>query len=94
MGNQKDILLDENNDLLIKNGDFAVGESEEQEIKMILQAVKNDYKQFPELGVDLVRQINKSGSERTLKQLIKLNLRADNKEYNKITIKNGEIVIE
>ena len=92
MANQKDILLDENNDLLIQNGDFVIGESEEQEIKCILQSVINDYKQTPELGVNLIEELNSSGSERALKQKIKLNLRMDGKGNKRFKIDNGEII--
>lgn len=92
MANQKDILLDENNDLLIQNGDFVIGESEEQEIKCILQSVINDYKQTPELGVNLIEELNSSGSERALKQKIKLNLRMDGKGNKRFKIDKGEII--
>ena len=85
----KDILLDADNDLIFQNGDFKIGESEEQEIKMILQAVKNDYKQYPELGVDLIKFIGSSGSNLKLKKEIKVNLRIDNKTNNRFTVKNG-----
>jgi len=88
----KDILLDENNDLLVQNGDFVIGESERQEIKMILQAVKNDYKQFPEIGVNLVEELNSSGSARALTQKIKLNLKMDGKDDVKFKIDKGEII--
>jgi len=86
----KDIFLDDDNDLLFMNGDFAVGESEEQEIKMILQAVKNDYKQHPQLGVSLVEYIENSGRNIALKQEIKLNLRMDGKN-NQFKIQDGNI---
>jgi len=86
-----DILLSDDNDLRILNGDFIVSESEEQEIKMIMQSVKNDYKQFPELGVNLVEEINSESSLLALKQRIKLNLRADNKQAKGIDIENGTI---
>ena len=86
----KDVLLDEDNDLIIANGDFVFDESEEQEIKMILQAVKNDYKQTPELGVDLIKSISASGSSVKLKQDIKINLRMDDKN-NRFNIKDGKI---
>ncbi len=92
MAKQKDILLDENNDLIFRNGDFVIGESEEQEIKCILQSVKNDYKQTPEIGVNLIEAINKSGDGRELKQIIKLNLRADGKVNKRFKIDKGEIV--
>lgn len=88
----KDILLDKDNDLLFQNGDFVIGESEQQDIKMILQAVKNDYKQFAEIGVNLVEEINSSGSVRSLTQKIKLNLRMDGKENKRFKIDKGEIV--
>ena len=88
----KDILLDENNDLIFQNGDFAIGESEKQEIKMILQAVKNDYKQTPELGVNLIEYLNNTQDVRHLRQTIKLNLRMDGKDNKRFKIDKGEIV--
>lgn len=90
MAKHNDILLDEDNDLLIVNGDFVLGESEEQDIKMILQAVKNDYKQFPELGVNLVEHIESSGNSLKLKQDIKINLRMDDIK-KRFKIVNGKI---
>jgi hypothetical protein len=89
MANQ-DIILDYDNDFLIQNGDFVIDESEEQEIKMILQAVKNDYKQFPELGVNLVEFMSKSASNVDLAQTIKMNLKMDGKTHA-FKIKDGEI---
>ena len=47
----KDIVLNDNNDLLINNGDFVVGESTYQHQKHLLLAEKGDYKQFPTAGV-------------------------------------------
>jgi len=92
MANQNDIILDENNDLLILNGDFVVADSMEQEIKCILQAVKNDYKMKPELGVNLIDELNSSNTEASLMQKIKLNLKMDGKENVKFRIVKGEIV--
>ncbi len=47
----KDIVLNDNNDLLINNGDFVVSESTYQHQKHLLLAEKGDYKQFPTAGV-------------------------------------------
>ena len=47
----KDIVLNDNNDLLINDGDFVVGESTYQHQKHLLLAEKGDYKQFPTAGV-------------------------------------------
>ena len=87
----KDILLDDDNDLWIENGDFVIGDSEYQEIKSILQAVKNDYKMKPEIGVNLIEELNGSSSSTKLAQKIKLNLAMDGKEGLRFTIENGEI---
>lgn len=53
MADVKDILSDENGDLLIKDGDIVIGESTKQHQKALLLAAKGSYKQFPEVGVDL-----------------------------------------
>lgn len=49
----KDFLLDENGDLLIENGDFVIGESDNQHQKDILIATKGEFKEFPEIGVGI-----------------------------------------
>lgn len=53
----KDILLNEDNSPQIVNGDFVVGESDEQHVQHIIQAQKGDYKEFPSLGVDPIRYL-------------------------------------
>ena len=90
----KDILLDKNNDLLIKNGDFAVGDSFEQDVKIILSLTKGELKSDPVLGVDLIKNVNSQISETELKQKIRLNLERDNKKVGKISLENGTINIE
>ena len=40
----KDILLDDNNDLKILNGDFDFGDSEMQEVGQILQSTQGEWK--------------------------------------------------
>ena len=39
-----DILLNEDNDISIVNGDFQIGKSEQQEIESILIAFKGEFK--------------------------------------------------
>jgi len=89
-----DILLDNDNDLKIINCDFSVGNSFEQEVKIILSIVKGELKSDPVLGVDLIKNINSFISEIGLKQKIRLNLQRDNKKTGKISIDNGIINIE
>ena len=54
----KDILLDENNDIKLSNGDFDTGESEMQEVALILQSVQGEWNETPVLGpifIDILR---------------------------------------
>lgn len=49
----KDIMLDENMDLRIVNGDFVVAESSYQQQKILLLADKNEFKENPTTGVGI-----------------------------------------
>lgn len=49
----QDILLDLNNDLLINNGDFTIGDSNEQHIDMLLKTNIGDWKQSPLTGIGI-----------------------------------------
>ena len=79
-----DILLDDDGDLAIVNGDFVIGESLDQEVAAILQLNKGDLKEFPVLGPNLVQLINSNTSAIELKQLIKTELKRDGKSYQEL----------
>ncbi len=49
----KDLLLTDDNDIAIVNGDFVVGDSDNQHQKLILSTNKGDWKEFPVLGVGI-----------------------------------------
>ncbi len=48
----QDILLDENLDAKIVNGDFEIGESTYQHQRLLLFASKGEFKANPKVGVD------------------------------------------
>ncbi|MCT2563957.1 oxidase [Chryseobacterium herbae] len=52
----KDFLF--NDDLQISNGDFVIGESDNQHQKHILQAFKGEFKKTPEIGVGIEQILN------------------------------------
>ena len=54
----KDLLLEDDYDLAIANGDFRIGESETQEVALILQSSKGDWKQDPLCGANLIELMN------------------------------------
>lgn len=82
----KDIKLTENNDLAIQNGDFIAIESDVQHVNDIIEASEGHYKQFPLLGVGIENYLNSNGKEQQLNNSIKVNLKSDNYDVNKIDI--------
>lgn len=52
-----DILLNKENDISIVNGDFQIGESEQQEIESILIAFKSEFKNTPLVGAEIQRML-------------------------------------
>lgn len=83
----KDILLDDDHDLLIENGDFKIGFAEDQNISLILLSEKGSWRQSPLTGVGLAKYLNAPFAPRDLddlKQAIKIQLQLDG--YNDIQI--------
>lgn len=88
----KDILF--NNDITIKDGDFDIGESDNQHTQHILIATKGEYKASPELGVGLESMLN---TEEPMEFLIeaKKNLEYDGMKVNNISYtESGTINID
>jgi hypothetical protein len=72
----QDILLADNLDLLIEGGDFVVGEADEQNVQLILYAATGDFRENPEIGVDIEAHIKAPRLE-ALKASIIENLQND-----------------
>lgn len=53
----QDILLDENLDLLIIDGDFVIGESTSQHQKLLILSDKCEFKEVPMRGVGALRYL-------------------------------------
>lgn len=88
-----DIMLGSDNDLIFRAGDLVIGESFEQEVKILIALSKGDLKSDPVLGCDIIRLMNSGTSNLGIIQKIKLNLERDNKQVGNITINNGIINI-
>ena len=76
----KDILFD--SDLVIKQGDFAIGDSDNQHTQHILIASKGEYKNTPALGVGLEKMLS---TEDPMEFLIEAK---KNLEYDGMKVKN------
>jgi len=53
----QDLLLNEDYNLRIENGDFVVGESTRQHQDLLLLADKGEFKQFPTIGIGILRYL-------------------------------------
>lgn len=93
MDERIDILLDDNNDLLIENGDLATGDSHYQNVKLIMQAAPGHWKQYPTLGANVMNFVN--GSSPELMREVKLQLLADGYDVKRLSVgTGGEIEVE
>ncbi len=82
---RRDIILDENNDPVIEDGDFVVDESDLQHVNHLLKAVKTDYKQFPTTGCGLISFVKKKKNTKQTEHEITTQLRADGYLFGTIT---------
>ena len=90
----KDFLLDENGDLLIKNGDFVIGESDNQHQLDILLATKGEFKEFPEIGVGISEMLSDDDFVEFLIEA-KKNLEYDGMKINNIEfLPDGKLNID
>ena len=89
----KGIQVNENNELVIRDGSIAIGETDEQRALHVLNATAGEYKETPTLGCNPTRQIGGQTDPfwagDVKKQLRRAGVEADsvNIEGNDITIK-------
>lgn len=82
----KDILLDDN-DLKLLNGDFDSGESEMQEVALILQSVQGEWKEHPIMGPNLYQYIKAKTDKIAIERQMRIHLALDNKDYDGLKTK-------
>lgn len=73
-------------DLRIANGDFVIGDSDQQHIRHVVQAQRGQFYESPTIGVGIVDEINSSITIQNLKNRIKTNLRLDNYETDAVFV--------
>jgi hypothetical protein len=87
---RNDILLDENMDLLIRDGDFVIGDCLNQQINCLLQAVPGAYKQSITTGVGIDSFILDTASDE-LNRTIRQQFKKDKLSVKSISITNEKI---
>jgi hypothetical protein len=84
MNYENDILLDDNDDLSIVNGDFVIGESIIQEVGIILRLNSGELKSDPVLAPNLVQLVKGVSNSQEFEERVRLFLKRDNKNYEDI----------
>ncbi len=81
----QDILLDSNYDLAVQNGDFATGESADQDVEQIVLSQKGEWKQYPVVGFGIENYLKKTTGSKKVDNIqkfvrdLKVQLSADGK---------------
>lgn len=89
MASNLDIALFQN-DLQIQDGDFVIGESDQQHVADTINAFPGWWKEFPADGVGVFAYLNSAGQEQTLARSIKINLTSDGYIVNNPSIQTSE----
>jgi hypothetical protein len=95
MGKGAGILLDENGDIMVRNGSIVVGDASLQNQYLILLAQNGEFKEHPTLGVG-ISDILHDDDELEWKKRIREEFAKDDLKVNKIDLdlQTGEIAID
>ncbi len=89
----KDILLNQDSNLLIEQGDWQVGNSHHQHIELLLTSLPGQWKENPEAGVGL--PLSQNGLvDGFLKRTIAVQLQADGFKLDHLQITEKGIIID
>jgi len=84
-----DILLNDNYEPIIRNGDFVIGESDRQHVTDITIAHPGEYKSSPMLGFAAILQIKKNANNNQFKRDLKIQLEYDGYSNPDIDLSEG-----
>lgn len=88
----KDFLLDESFDMIIKDGDFAIGESDKQQQTCLLMAEKGSYKQYPTVGVGAVTFLKDENPDELLRE-IRIQFSADGMKIQRLGFDGSKLKV-
>ena len=88
MAEVNDILMDEQFNPVIKNGDFFWNESTSQHQKLLIVANKGQFRESPTVGVGINNFLLDDGTTEELKQEIILQFELDGMQINDLLIKD------
>jgi hypothetical protein len=90
----KDLIKDNNRDLLIQNNDLVIGFSDQQHREDLILIEKGAIKQFPNVGVGAFKFLESEDAEGLLRE-ISLQFSGDGMNVKSIELDNsGKIIID
>lgn len=89
-----DVLLDEDGDDLIANGDFSLGDGSMDDCSIIFRLNTASLKSDPILAPNLILLMNSKSGSVGMEQALRINLERDKKKYKKLAVNKGHIDFE
>ena len=89
----KDILLDQNFDLQISNGDFVIGEATEQHQQLLIATFNGEWKENPTVGVGAEGFLKDDDAGGFLAE-VKSQFEKDGMTFNEQSFNNGILKVD
>ena len=89
-----DLILDENLDLKIVNGDFVFGDTEAQDVELLIRASKGAFKEHSTTGVGIEQLVKSRATEVKIKRDINEQLMLDGFKNIDININYPEVNVD
>lgn len=89
-----DFLLDDGLDLTIRNGDFAIADTEAQDIELLIRSQKGAWKENPLTGVGIAQLVKSRATEVRIKRDINEQLMLDGFINIEINIDYPEVNVD
>lgn len=86
----QDILLDDDWDLLMKNGDLVIGNSDQQHIALVVETGPGHWKENPFLGFNSGLYLGSTISKPEFKVNLSEQLKSDNAVLNDVNINDNK----
>ena len=80
----RDFLVDDKGEMIIRNGTFATGESLTQEVALLLITNQGEIRNDMFCGCNLVERTNSRITRSELERIIRLQVQRDGKDYSRL----------
>lgn len=90
----QDITVDNDFDLIVRDGDFEANSSDERHINAILLSAKGNYRFAPIVGADAYSFLNSVGQTDTFRREIQEQLTADGYRIDEINFEKSTVNIQ